>query len=254
MENPTAPNSEAPTHSKIHTWIIILLTWIAVLSLATLAMLIAKNGKKSATADELATACQNAVVSGIMQNTDELADTCLTALNEGKAEGETEPESVQPTSSMAGFDYPYDWTAFMLDTSNADRLQFTLFLDPGFVSVCDGCDGPNVPIVAHSEVKDPAVITAHTSYGNYWKKIYSEAGAGNTLTNVSVSEETTSNGTMYTFTGRSDGMWGPSDFETIYFEGTKSVATISYSVPDDGEEHDDAWELIKNSLDFSLIE
>lgn len=249
MENEGATTQ--PTHSKIHTWIIVLLGWIVILSLVTLGVTIAKNGDTGTSTSELANACQNAIVSGIMQQGDTIAESCLSALEEGKAQGETESEQVQASSIMAGFVYPFDWTAIMLDTSINDQERFTLFLDPTYIYLCDDCDGPNVPIVLHAETKDPNVIAQHGSYAKHWEALYSDA----LYSNITITNKALPNGTVYTITGRTDGLGGPANFEKIAFEGSQRVATAYYSVADDEtNDYEDAWSTVKNSLDFSLID
>ncbi|KKW30306.1 MAG: hypothetical protein UY72_C0015G0003 [Candidatus Uhrbacteria bacterium GW2011_GWD2_52_7] len=241
-----------PAHSKIHTWIIVLLGWIIVLSLVTIGVVLSKNPTTGMNASELANACQNAVVTGITQQTDTIADSCLSALEEGKSKSGQEPEQVQASSIMAGFDYPYDWTAFMLNTTHNDQERFTLFLDPDFVYICDDCDGPNTPIVVHTETKDPNIITQYGSYGEYWKNIYT---SDSLYTNITISSKIISNGTIYTITGRSDGLGGPANFEKIAFEGSQRVVTVYHSVADDATEtYQDEWTVVKDSLNFSLVE
>lgn len=236
-------------HSKIHTWIIVLLGWIVVLSLATLVLTFGKND--GASADDVSTACQDAVNSSIVENATAIADSCLAALEEGKPEGNDEPESVSASSTMVGFEYPSDWTAAMRDTTYESRQSFTTHLDPGFIFFCDGCDGPMVPITIRTEAKDPAVAANFGSYKGYWQQIYAESTSYPSVTN---SETVMSNGTLYTFSGRANGLGGPADFEALHFEGATWVATVFFDEFDDGDEYDDAWELVKNSLDFSLIQ
>lgn len=254
MDEMTPQPMPAVTHSKIHTWIIILLSWLIVLVMAAIGILIVRDGKTDSS--EIAAACQNATINGVNQGLDTIADACLAALDEGKAQEPTEApsketEKVSASATVPGLSYPADWTAFMMDVTYENRSAFMLFLDPEFVFVCEGCDGPQVPITIRTEVKDPVVAQDYGSYKQYFTKIYSQVDG---YSNVTSSEKTLTNGTSMTYSGRSNGLGGPSDFETIYFEGATWIVSVNFSETDDGPEYDDVWNALKASLDFSLIQ
>lgn len=245
---PTAFNANTP-HSKVHIWIVMLLAWLIVLAMATIGILVVDDDKTDP--EELAAACQNAITNGVSAQLDDISDACLAALDDGKAEKDAdETEKVSASATTVGFEYPADWTAVMRDTTHNALQSFMTHLDPGFIFFCDGCDGPMVPITIRAEVKDSALLEQYGSYKAYYQALYAEE----TYSGMTSSEQALANGTMYTYAGRANGLGGPSDVESIHFEGATWVVSVYFDETDDGAEYDDAWKIVKESLDFSLIE
>ncbi len=67
--------THTPT-SKVHTWMLILLTWIAVFSIVIVGILLTKSSSNGLSSSEMAAACQNGTINGITTNLTRISEAC----------------------------------------------------------------------------------------------------------------------------------------------------------------------------------
>src|SRR3989338_1692975 len=145
----TSPLPSDMTHapmSKTHTWMLILLTWIAVLSLVAVALLLTKSSSNGLSSSEMAAACQNGTVNGITTNLTRISEAC-----------QTEPATPVSTTAATGTPFrssdtktalpelllPSGWTASVFENNahEATRPFASFFATKGISFDCNECGG-----------------------------------------------------------------------------------------------------------------
>ncbi len=163
-------------------------------------------------------------------------------------------KTVAPSATNPGFGYPENWSAFSQDQIVNDSFTNTTYLNNSLIHFCDGCDGPIFPVTIVSEKINLATINAGqpaTSFEDFvTNNYYKEPGL---YRDVVMTKTTVGAGTLFTFTGYEDGMFS-GNFETLIYAGQESWVRVTYFDQDPGETiTNQGWEIIKPSLDFSLI-
>lgn len=162
--------------------------------------------------------------------------------------------SVAAANEVPGFSYPETWSAVHQDTYVGPDLRHTFYLNNGLILFCEACDGPAFPITMTSEKINLATLDSGSpvvSFADFANnRYYSDP---NIYTNVIKSSAAEGTGTRYTYTGYEDGLFS-GNFETIVYEGAEYWVRVTYFDQDPAEtETNNAWELVKESLDFSLV-
>lgn len=239
----TFPQSSDMTHaptSKVHTWMLILLTWIAVLSLVAVALLLTKNSSNGLSSSEMAAACQNGTMNGITTNLTRISEACQTQPEETMT---TKNVIIKGTELYPGFIAPESWHVSGA-MSNNDTYTILMSDKPNIVYFF-GSDAPSETKVTIKTEPIPASITSSTQAA-YVATQFPATG----FENISTTPKALTAGTLYTT--EADALYeigGDVHLTVLHFITGTKVVTIIY----DNTAVKTDWEIILNSLDFSSI-
>lgn len=241
-------NSAIPDHvspSKVHTWMLILLSWIAIFSLISVGLLLTKGSSSSLSATDITAACQNGSINAITTNLTRISDACQTT-QEGKNGGEettTNDITIKGTEFYPGFITPAGWHVSGNMTNN-DTYTILMSDKPNIVYYF-GTDAPSETKITIKTEPMPASALPNTQAA-YVTAQFPATG----FEHVSTSSSTVATGTLYVTEADQLYEIGGNIHQTTlhYFSPTKLV-TIIY----DNTATEASWEAIKNSLDFSSI-
>ncbi len=212
------------------------------LTITVLTVTITKQ-KDSLTTKDIAAICGGQVQTAVLNGVKAITDVC-----EPTAEPEPSTNSVISTGSGVGFEYPLGWS--VITRNNRIDSTWTAQLTQGYFNFCEFCDGPFVEINLRQADKTAPEVTAQPNFEAYINSVYS---SDNAVSNVSVTKTNAANGTQYVITGHRDGLF-TGDFEAIYFEGSSNWAMAEFiDARTDSQADNEAWNVVKNSLDFSEI-
>mgnify|MGYP001596250023 FL=1 len=205
------PINSAPVTqvSKVHVWMIILLVWVAVLSLIAVGLMLTKGSGTSITQSEIATACQNGTVNGITTNLTRIADACQAA-QEAKKSPSTPAttgvayDAVDAQGHLPKLTLPAGWTGsvFINNSHEASRPYYASFhATKGISFDCNECGGVSAP--AEFTVTSDALAKAKSMDIAAIQAEYAKSPTQ--YTNISVSSESVTGGTLV----RIDGTFTP---------------------------------------------
>lgn len=239
MEPMTPEMNHVPT-SKVHVWMLILLTWIAVFSIVIVGILLTKSSSNGLSSSEMAAACQNGTINGITTNLTRISEACQTEPEKTTA---TENVTITGTEFYPGFIAPKSWHVSGA-MSNNDTYTILMSDKPNIVYFF-GSDAPSETKVTIKTEPIPASVTSSTQAA-YVATQFPATG----FENVATASKALAAGTLYTT--EADALYeiGGDVHLTVlhFFAGTKMV-TISY----DNAAAKTDWEIILNSLDFSSV-
>lgn len=255
MNTQSPDMSHAPT-SKVHTWMLILLTWIAVLSLVAVALLLTKNSSNGLSSSEIAAACQNGTINGITTNLTRISEACADEKDLGAASTSPTGASFDGTSSegtLPGLTLPANWTASWNVGPFSEGLLAEFHAVKGIYQTCDACGGLNNPpefrmttwVAAKSELMNPEDVKAY--YIEQSKADDAE------YTNISVTSTAVSGGTLVSIDGTRNIQAAGArngNFHILKFvNATKYIEIIFDEYGASNEE----WLTVKNSIDWSSV-
>lgn len=235
------------TKTSPHGFILGLLfmTLIASLGILTLVFMMKREQPSE---DELVSLCAQRAAASAATATQSIANAC-------DDDNETVAlRTVAAAPQTPGFSYPETWSVVRQDALVAQALHQTYYLNNGMIHFCDACDGPIYPVTISIQKIDLATLDSGnpvTSFADFANnKYYNDPTFYKDVVKSSTAE---GDGTRYTYTGYEDGMFS-GNFETIVYEGDEYWVRVTYFDQDPAEtETNGAWELIKASLDFSLV-
>lgn len=255
----TSPQPSDMMHtptSKVHTWMLILLTWIAVLSLVAVALLLTKSSSNGLSTSEVAAACQNGTINGITTNLTRISEAC---------EDEKDPDVTSASPSGASFDgtlsegalpglvLPANWTASWNVGPFSEGLLAEFHAVKGVYRTCDACGGLDNPpefrmttwVAGKSELMNPEDVKAY-----YVEKSKAD---DTEYTNISVTSTAVSGGTLVSIDGtRSIQAAGArnGDFHILKFVNATKYVELTF---DEYGASNAEWLTLKNSLDWSSV-
>lgn len=235
------PSDQPETPGRVHGAVIGLIFVILLLTLLAVGVVVATARTSPATKD-YAAACKAQVQDAVLAGAREITRTC--------AQTSETPTStaVAAQDGQIGFSYPLGWSA--VGTWNRQEPVFwNAQIMPGFINQCDGCDGPFPDISLFVGQKSEPAIVAQKTFSDYVTAQYT----GDGYTGVVIKTSTQGTGTLYTVTGAMAGMiTGP--FEAVIYEGATEWASATFLDKDTTKtDTNEAWTLVKGSLDFSKI-
>lgn len=224
--------TQAP-QSKVHTWMLILLTWIAVFSIVIVGILLTRNSSSSLSSSDIATACQNGTTSGITSNLTKISEAC----NADSATAAT--TTTMAIEGTPTFSYPVGW-------------QFTVNRDLVKGKHTITMNGDNGPIITGTDTEGPFVPFSLLA-GTKTDLPMNEFPKDGAVTNGPTTVKILSNGTLTTITGVTNDFTGELE-EFIFFVGQTQAVKITLPDPSIQSEAQKAdLAVIINSLDFSSI-
>lgn len=219
--------------------ILSLLILMLGLSIGAIALIVLFNSNRP-TAAELTAACQSQVGSAISAEYQQTVDACKQSAD---AAAKNALNVVVATTEYPGFSYPLSWTAVGTFTKTNGGSTESIDIAPNFLQYSNGT-APNVPInISVFSVSAPhPALDAQDKFEAYVKTQYS----GDCAETLTFKEETIGAASVYDVSGSCN-----NTIEDIYYRGTDQyvVAHFEASVTTAAE----AWQIIKNSLDFSSI-
>ncbi len=229
--------TQAP-QSKVHTWMLILLTWIAVFSIVIVGILLTRNSSSNLSSSEIAAACQNGTTSGIASSLTKISEAC---------NADSATAAATTTMAIEGaptFSYPVGWQFAV--NKNLVGGKHTIIMNGNSGPIVTGTDteGPFVPFYLLAGTKTDLPMNEFPKDGTVTNgpttvKILSNG----TLTTTTT---TTTTGAMNDFTGELE--------EFIFFVGQTQAVKITLPDPSIQSEAQKAdLAVIINSLDFSSI-
>lgn len=231
---------------SVHGLILGLLFTILVASLGVLTLVFLMD-KDEPSESELVAMCARQAAASAATATQSITNAC------DDDEDTVELESFAPSPSWPGFSYPADWSAMSKDDDASGQLANTVYLNEEIIYFCMGCDGPLLPItMVTQEIKLTTIDNGGpvASFDAFATKYYQEPTI---YTDLETSKTTVGTGTLYTYKGHQDALHA-GDFETLIYQGTEKWVRVTYVDVDSTEtETNEAWEVVKESLDFSLI-
>lgn len=226
--------------SKVHTWMLILLTWIAVFSIVIVGILLTKGSSNSLSATDLAAACQNGTINGITTNLTRISEACNAEPTTPVPNGDT---TIQGTEFYPGFIAPSGWHVSGSMTNN--EIYTIVMSDKPNITYFFGTDAPSETKVTIKTEPIPTNAGA-TTLAAYVAAQFPATGFEH------VSMTSSSVGTDTLFVTEADQLFeiGSDIHQTTlhYFSPTKLV-TVTYN----NTATVTSWATIKNSLDFSSI-
>lgn len=232
--------------------IILMTVLVAMLcmSLAAITLIIFFNYNRPSS-EEVANACKTEVGAAIAKEYASVSATCEAETEKAEALAKTK---VAPDLNRPGFTYPSSWTAMSQPMNGTGLL---VRITPGFLALCEGCDGPNTPVLIMREGKVGTLATGAVSFADYVHGLYDDES----YSNVTFEAGKINGSSVIIVKGTQDGLWtGP--FEDVLFEGKTSVIAAYYRpgamadvnpLPAGETTIADGWQMVKNSLDFSKI-
>ncbi len=233
---PPTPDAHSP--SKVHMWILILLSWTAVFSLLSVGLLLTKSSDPALSTTELSAACQNGVFNGITTNLTRISEACS---EENLAEAD-EYISVVGTAWYPGFNVPEGWH---ISGVMNDPMMYTITMsDQPMITYHFNTDELSV---AHLWITTKGVpADGIPDRAAYIASLY----AGSEFTNVVTNSTSVSDGTLFTTSLDETPEIGTTIHKTIlHYFGSMTLVTITY----DNETDASDWETFSSSLDWSTI-
>ncbi len=230
-------NTEILEHtppSKVHTWMLILLSWIAIFSLISVGLLLTKGSSNSLSATDITAACQNGSINAITTNLTRISDACV-GTTDVKKPVEQKTRSVIGTAQYPGFSYPIGWSIF-----GAPQESTGYSISLSSVPILFGVS--TVPVHITS-IPLPADATPDKQAA-FVAALFPAAS----FSNVSTTSKAFANGTLYTTTDTIIGSISNGAETSLHFFGATNLVTVSYS---DALGTD--WSVILNSLDWSSV-
>ncbi len=259
-------NSGIPEHApanKVHTWMLILLVWIAAFSLVAVGLLLTKGSSTTLSATDITAACQNGSINALTTNLTRISDACNTVPDTDKTESVavaipattgTTYDAKDSQGYLPKLTLPQGWTANVFinnakaDIPNTPFASFGAMKGIGFD--CNECGGVTAPAQFWIEANDAAYANIYAV--SELKADYEKNAK--TYQNVTVTEKL-ENGTQLveingTFTP--DGVVAHAGIFHIikYITGTRFVEITFYE--DHGATNAE-WLTVKNSLDWSTV-
>lgn len=223
----------AHTNPKTHTWTLVLLFWVIALLLFVAGYLVYRDhGTPVAdvTTGGAETSCDEAITDALAAAADEIA--CEVVVTTDAYTGSIGPH----------FTYPIDWEV-VVDQVDLSPVINVLHVSEDPLWLCDGCDGPANPI----DVTIAENVTADT-LDTYVTRRYTAANGYTDITKGTIPIKGVS---VLHVKGRFEGIWSGA-FEEIVYVTDATIVIASGNITDDSAQA--AWEVIKNSLDFSEVE
>lgn len=269
-------NSAIPDHvppSKVHTWMLILLSWIAIFSLITVGLLLTKGSSSGLSATDITAACQNGSINALTTNLTRISDACNTVPDAKK----TEPvAATAPVVTGTVFDakdgqgylpkliLPSSWSAsvFMNNAHDAARRYASLSATKGIAFDCNECGGVRAPATFFVEGEDIAKAstigdaTMNGLAGSMDIAAIKAAYAKNVtaFTNIAITTESISGGTLVHIDGTftPDGVVSHAGtFHILRFATATKIAELTF-YEDQGATNAE-WLALKGSLDWSTV-
>lgn len=228
-----------------HSLILALLFLTLLASLGMLAMVVMTSRNQPSNEEIVATCARQSAMSAATAS-----QAITNACSGDKAQA---LKAVIATNSYPGFSYPADWSAFSQDNLSNQVISNATYLNPSIIHFCDGCDGPVLSITMSTQEIDLATLDSGgpaTSFDDFATNHYYKDP---NYTNMVMNKTSLGAGTLYTYKGHEDGMFN-GDFETLVYAGKETWVRVTYLDLDDSETAtNDAWTIVKGSLDFSQI-
>lgn len=260
MNTQTPDMNHAPT-SKVHTWMLILLTWIAVFSIVIVGILLTKGSGNTLSATDLAAACQNGTINGITTNLTRISEAC-------NAEPTTTATTVSKGLSFSGNDYlpsltmPINWTGSGFENNAKDpaRPRATFAGTTGIYIDCNECGGVGFPsqfsmagdVIANLGIVETTVAPRYPLGSTDEATIKTNLAKVAGVSNVTVTSAAKGTGTLVTVTGSFDpgGIDAYSGPFTIlqYHTQTNVVELLRQSNVTDSE-----WEAMLSSINWTIV-
>jgi hypothetical protein len=190
-------------------------------------------------------ACEASVQSAVLDGSREIARACSS-----QAPAAAQKVTTVPAREGAiGFDYPEAWSArLIIDASSP--TPWTAELVPGPFVQAEGTEGQRLDIRLQQGTLTAPNIQAQPTFLAYLQSLYSAELGYSQIAIDSVSEGTAM---RYKITGTVN-LFEPLLFEAIYYTANQSWANAVFIDTDStSTSTNDAWEIIKTSLDFSGI-
>ncbi len=253
MATPQIPGTQP---NKVHMWMLMLLGWTAVFSLISVGLLLTKGSSATLSTTDLRVACQNGTINGITTNLTRIAEAC------------SDSEDVEPTSPAATgttFDatlsngtlpsltLPANWTASWNVGPFSEGLLAEFDAVKGIYQTCEACGGlANPPsfeittwVAAKAELMNPEDAKA------YYIELSKADDAE--YTNISVTSTAVAGGTLTSIDGTRDIQAAGTrngNFHILKFVNDTKYIEITF---DEYGATGTEWEIVKNSLDWSMI-
>ncbi len=246
MEDLSSPTTiDQPPVSKVHTWILVLLSWTAVLSLIAVGLLLTKSSPNLSTSD-ITIACQNGALNGITTNLTRISDACQ-ATNQSEDPKTKGPKKLifSGTEFYPGFILPGDWQVSGDWTKDGDQSSYTMQMsNKPLIITLFGSDAPSATKIWTTTTH--AVIIAADAQAQYVAAQFADAKfAGTTTTSTPIT-----GGILYTTkTTVTSDLRGAEKETVLNFFGTTSSTVIRYihgSV-------DSVWDEFAASLNWSTV-
>lgn len=259
MNTQTPDMNHTPT-SKVHTWMLILLTWIAVFSIVIVGILLTKGSGNTLSASDLAAACQNGTINGITTNLTRISEACLTANTVDDPAPVVQTGTVWDGKDGDGYlpslVLPQGWTGsvFMNNAHAADLPYYgSFYATKGISFDCNECGGVGAP--AEFNITSTIVDAGTTAMmdTNLIKAAY--AKEGDMWSKIMVSTSNLPNGVLVSIDGSLDNPGGVvahgGTFHILRFKTATTFVEVTF-YEDQGASSAE-WSFVKKSLDFSLI-
>ncbi len=259
--------------SKVHTWILILLVWIAVFSLISVGLLLTKSSSSSSLSNaDIPPACQDGTMNALTTNLTRIADACTAGKDGKKDTTPVAPAIIAGTSFDAKdsqgylpkFTLPSSWTAsvFMNNSHEATKPYVSFSATKGISFNCNECGGVSAPTSFFLEANDlgktpfPGDSQINGTPASMDIKAIEAAYAKNTeqFKSIVVTSEPTNNGTLIHIDGsyEPDGVVAHAGiFHILRFGNTTKIIELTF-YEDQGATNAE-WLIIKNSLDWSTV-
>ncbi len=237
-----------PKDLKHHQLIVGLLITILILSLIAVALIvnIISKGPKNAIVD----ICGEEVTTAVQQRANELTAACASQLAIAKNENAA-PLAVAPSALHPGFSYPATWSASgteIIGEPEADTLfLFRMDLGPGPLITYTPSEETNIPINIQTFRTSSLDLGGAISYEAYLYKEYEG------IQDLVITSEKKGKGILYSISGAYVEGIASGPFESIQYVTDAHVSAL-YFGPGMWEEQRSGWEMIKSTLDFSMIE
>lgn len=242
MYEDSSPSPSSP--NKVHTWMIILLVWIAAFSLLTVGLLLTKNASSAnLSSADIALACQNGTINGITTNLTRLADACHTASSAPNVVSENKNVIIQGTAWYPGFTVPSAWHVAAKEFTGA---SYTVNLsDKPMIVSFFGTDAPSPEKITITTESLPTGVTFDTQ-ASYVAAQFPATG----FENVSTTSQVLTTGMLYTTEADQLYEIGGNIHQTTlnYFSPTKLVTVIYNNTAAATD-----WAIILASFDWSTI-
>ncbi len=153
-----------------------------------------------------------------------------------------------------GFAYPSTWSVLSQDFILDKKFGNIVYLNENFIHFCTECDGGQTPIMIRTSQFDLAKDIPSQTFKSFEEMLNYEFSQP-WYSEIKITKEALDNGTLYIVSGHIDGLYS-GDFESYIYQGPsvwQSRATFTDTDPDNRITND-AWEIVKRSLDFSLIQ
>lgn len=242
--------------SKVHVWMLILLTWIAVFSLIIVGLLLTKTSNSPSIAD-IASACQNGSINAITTNLTRISDACDVAPTNitsspvlGASLDGTKTKGTLPSLTL-----PITWSGawntgvFIFNESILATFEAT----KGVYEVCNECGGIPNPArlsIATLTKEKAALMDVEKIKADYAERSKADDAE---YTNLNVTSSSVSGGTLVSIDGTASeqaagGLNGV--FHILRFTNATKYVELTF---DEVGATNAEWLVVKNSLDWSTV-